>query len=258
MNHGPPQSDPSKLSSRDGQGPQSQSEGSWHWLSRLHRSREPELESLNRALVAGLMLEVMLENPRLEEEPVSRRTHLKACLRSVLASQLAGRIPLASFQSLAQGLDRWFELFYPVLADAELSGHSAALARVSPSPGGIHLREDLFHECLERTPGILPKRRHRKFDQEKLLHFLESTKGEWFRLRDFEEHFQVDRKTAWEYAQKLLQIGLLIHNQGQSSAVRYRVAPQFLQSVWIAPADHAGQPVPSTPIYPDWKLPITR
>ncbi|MEJ2069157.1 MAG: hypothetical protein P8X58_01905, partial [Syntrophobacterales bacterium] len=74
--------------------------------------------------------------------------------------------------------------------------------------------------------------------------FLECTAGKWFRLRDFEEHFQMDRKTAWEYAQKLLHAGLLVHNQGHSSAVRYRVEPRFLQPGWASPADHSGPPVP--------------
>ena len=58
------------------------------------------------------------------------------------------------------------------------------------------------------------------------------SRGAGFRLRDFEGHFQVDRKTAWEYVQKLLQAGLLVHNQGHSSAVRYQVAPRFLEPAW--------------------------
>lgn len=253
MSYGLNPSNTSQLTAAgDGQGSKAQAGTSWAWLTRLHWSREPELASLNRALVAGLMLEVILENPRLGEEPDSRRHRLKACLRSVMASQLAGHIPLASFQSLVQRMDHWFEEFYPVLAEAGSFSHSSALAMVAPSPGGVPLRQDLFTECLERTPGLIPKRRHRKFDQEKLLNFLESTKGTWFRLRDFEDHFQVDRKTAWEYAQKLLQVGLLVHNQGHSSAVRYRVAPRFLKPPWATPADHAGQPVPSNVLYQDW------
>jgi len=196
-------------------------------------------------LVVGLMLEVILENPRLAEGPASRRHQVKACLRSNLASQLAGRIPLASFQSLVQGLDRWFEMFYPVLAEAGLFKRSASLTKVASTPVICSLREDLFRKCLENNPGLLPKRRHRKCDPEKLRNFLESTEGEWFRLRDFEEHFQMDRKTAWEYAQKLLQAGLLVHNQGHSSAVRYRIEPRFLQLGWASPADHAGPSIPA-------------
>ena len=171
---------------------------SGHWLTRLSGSAHPELDSLNRTLVAGLMLEVMLEIPRLAEEPGSRGHRLKACLSTTLASHLAGHMSLASFHSLAQGLDHWFEVIFPVLANSGLRGHHAAPARLPAAAGGCPLREDLFSECLERTPGLLPRRRHRKLDPEKLRHFLESTGGNWFRLRDFEEHFQVDRKTSWE------------------------------------------------------------
>jgi len=243
MMHGPNQSEAAKVRSEDDQSLNIQAGGVWDWLASLPCSKEPELDSLNRALVLGLMLEVILENPRRVEEPGFRRLQHKACFRSILASQLAGRISLATFQSLAQGLDRWFEVLYPVLANTGLSGHSSpTLTRVAPSTGGCPLREDLFSECLEGTPGLLPKRRHRKFDREKLRRFLESTRGEWFRLQDFEEYFDVDRKTAWEYAHKLLQAGLLVHNQGQSSAVRYRVAPRFLQPDWDPPADQPAVP----------------
>jgi hypothetical protein len=252
MNHGLPQSPSSRVMSEDGQSSKPQAGGFWDWLTRLPYSQKPELDSLNRALMLGLIMEVMLENPRLQEEPGFRRHRLKACLRSFLASQLAGRISLASFQSLAQGMDRWFEVLYPVLADANLAGHSSsALAPAASSSGGCPLQEDLFCECLERTPGLLPKRRHRKFDREKLQSFLESTKGEWFRLQDFEAYFHVDRKTAWEYAQKLLQVGLLVHNQGQSSAVRYRVAPRFLKSAWGLQPTTSGKLSRATPPYPE-------
>ena len=242
MNHGLHNSLTPRPKNGDRAGSQPQAAGSWHWLTRLNSSQEPELDSLNRALVAGLMLEVMLENPTWGEEAGSRRHRLKACLRSTLASHLAGRIPLASFHSLAQGLDHWFEVFYPLLADADLAGNSSPSTRRSPRLVGCPLREDLFRDCLEKTPGLLPRRRHRKFDRERLQHFLESTGGDWFRLRDFEEHFRVDRKTAWEYARKLLQAGLLVHNQGHSSAVRYRLAPHFLKTTTVPLTAQAGQP----------------
>ena len=243
-------------SSQDWSGAKPQAGVSRHWLARLPGSSERELDSLNRALVAGLMLEVLLENPRLAEEPGSQGHRLKACLRTTLASHLAGHISLASFHSLAQGLDHWFEVVYPVLANAGLTGHHANPVPVPAATGVCPLREDLFAECLERTPGLLPRRRHRKLDPEKLRHFLENTGGKWFRLRDFEEHFQVDRKTAWEYVQKLQQAGLLVHNQGNSSAVRYQVASCFLQAAWTPPADHTGKSVPSGHLQAHWRVPF--
>lgn len=216
-------------------------------------------DRLNRALVAGLMLEVMLENPRLVEEAGSRAHHFKACLRSTLASHLAGRIPLSSFHSLAQGLDRWFEVFYPLLARAALGRHRPPLlAPSTPLKRESLLREDLLGECLEKTPGLLPRRRHRKLDRAKLYKFLEHTGGGWFRLRDFEEHFQVDRKTAWEYVKKLLQAGLLVHNQGHSSAVRYRVASCFLEVSGKSQVNQAAPPGPKPAPSVGWSMPLFR
>jgi|UniRef100_A0A7V6A5P4 hypothetical protein len=211
-------------------------DGSRHWPSRWP-SGPAELDALNRALVTGLVLEAMLENPRLKEEPGFQGHRLKACLRSTLASQLAGHMSLASFHNLAQGLEHWFEVVFPLLANVGLAGRPGAPARLSPAGEAKIIDEVLLRACLERTPGLLPQRRHRKLDQEKLRSFLEGTRGTWFCLRDFEEYFQIGRKTAWEYVQKMLQAGLLLHNHGHSSAVRYRIAPRFLKPAKSSPAD---------------------
>ena len=245
-------------------GPQSLSTQSWsatlpadhtrHWLTRLTNASGPELDSLNRTLVAGLLLEVMLENPRVAGEPGSRGQKLKACLGTTLASQLAGHISLASFHRMAHGMDHWFEIMYPLLANAGLAGSdTAAPVPLPDTTKSCAIREDLFNQCLESIPGLLPKRRHRKLNPEKLRSFLEGTGGGWFRLRDFEEHFLVERKTAWEYVQKLLQAGLLVHNQGHSSAVRYQVAPRFLKPAWASSGSRPESSCTDTRhLHPDW------
>jgi len=227
--------------SRDWSGPHPPAAEIWPWLSRAGRpaGRDPisEVDSLNRALVAGLMLELILTKPHLLEESGSSRHLVKDSLKSTLAVQLAGHIPLASFHNLAQGLDRWFESLYPLIAGTGLGRKGTTPPSDSPSPRKSLLREDLFMACLENTPGLLPRRRHRKLSRDKLKRFLGNTGGDWFRLRDFEEYFAVDRKTAWEYAHKLLQAGLLVHNQGHSSAVRYRLGSSFLNEPGEFPGD---------------------
>jgi hypothetical protein len=246
MNRNPHNSLAARDNHRDWSSPQLPGVHPRHWLIRFNCAADPELDSLNRALVAGLMLEVMLENPTLVEEPGSGCHRLKAYLRKTLAVHLAGRIPLASFHSLAQGVDHWFAVFYPLLADAGLAHAPSTPVPASRSSSSCSLKEDLFSEALAMTPGLIPQRRHRKLDREKLQKFFESTGGKWFRLRDFETHFGMDRKTAWEYVQKLLHAGLLVHNQGHSSAVRYRVEPRFLQAGWMPPADPAGLAAPAS------------
>ncbi len=104
-----------------------------------------------------------------------------------------------------------------------------ALREAAPEPWGRPvLQEELLEIWLGRLTAVLPHRSHRKLNEAKLLNFLEITRGGWFRLKDFEIHFGVDRKTAWEYLQKFLETGLLCHNLGRSTAVRYCLNPRFL------------------------------
>jgi len=201
-------------------------------------------DTWDRALMAGLMLEVLLGGPPLNGGSESQRLQLKTWVKSTLAAQLAGRLPLASFNRLARGLDRWFEVLYPILAGCgEGAWREAVVDSPESSPEGV-VRKDMLHRFLVENPGLLPRRRHRKLDQEKLCAFLEATGGAWFRLRDFEAFFRVDRKTAWEYVQKLLHAGLLLHNQGHSTAVRYRLAPAFVHNSTKVPGEEAAYPFP--------------
>ena len=196
-----------------------ETQGARNWLGE---------EKLSRALVAGLMLEVILSPPPLPEEPRARRSQMKLRLKNTLVSRLAGHIPLNSFRDLAQNLDQWFDFFYPLITPQGLLSRSCQdLERDRKAPPREALREDFLMESLQQLNGLLPTRRHRKLDRYRLFEFLRSTGGEWFRLKDFEQFFGIDRKTAWEYIQKLLQAELLIHNQARSAAVRYRLAPKF-------------------------------
>jgi hypothetical protein len=197
------------------------------WFGQADRRAGAEKEALNRALVAGLMLEVILAQPALPEDPEGRRGQVKARLKTALVTRLAGHIPLHSFRDLAQNLDHWFDFFYPLLTPhCSLSGTCRDRGMTPPIPGPA-LREDLLMDCLEQMNGLLPRRRHRKLDPPRLVEFWRRTGGGWFRLKDFEQFFHSDRKTAWEYIQKFLHAGLLEHNQGRSAAVRYRLSPRF-------------------------------
>ncbi len=69
---------------------------------------------------------------------------------------------------------------------------------------------------------LLPVRSHSKITRPKLTRFVWDWRS-WFRVKDFEDYFGVDRKTAWEYLQKFLDADLLTHNQEKSSRARYRV-----------------------------------
>ncbi|MFZ5453336.1 MAG: hypothetical protein ACOZF2_15870 [Thermodesulfobacteriota bacterium] len=193
-------------------------------------------ERLDRALVAGLMLDAALETSPLPPDPQTRSRVLKNRVCEALLTHLAGRITLDRFRDLIHNLDRSFSYYFPLLSSLLTSGAPGpGYSRPSPPAAGdafpasrAVVRERLGAK-LVRLQGILPHRPQRKLTGPKLQEFLERTGGAWFRLRDFQEHFQVDRKTAWEYVQKFLQAGLLVHNQGRAAAVRYSLADKFLK-----------------------------
>lgn len=203
--------------------------------------REPDVkgfgtqEKLDRALVTGLMLEVILETSSLAVDPQTLRHLVKTRLKDCLAVNLAGRVTLDRFRHLLRRVDVWFPLYYPLTAAGSPMAPAAPQVQDAPAPAAPVLpprrvlREDRLQAWLEEEGrGLLPHRPHRRLNQDGLWEFLERTQGGWFRLLEFARHFGVDRKTAWEYFQKFLQAGLLRHNRGRSAAVRYALSTRFL------------------------------
>jgi hypothetical protein len=213
-------------------------------------------EKLDRALVAGLILEVVLDQPNLPNSNKARQRLVKSRIQDYLVQHLAGRVSLDRFRTLAQNLDGWFDFYYPLL----VSESQAAAASFSPviygarepqaayslkepkSDGlgnktGTDAATPIHHACLdelldnwlEEAKTDIPHRSHRKLTPGKLRKFLRQSGGRWFRLRDFERFVQMDRKTAWDYLQQFLHTGLLCHNRKNSAAVRYCLAPSFLK-----------------------------
>jgi len=191
-----------------------------------------EDEKLDRGLVAGLLLEVVLDTPGGPQDSPSRRTLVKTRLKHTLVSHLAGAVTLDRFRTLMNHLDHWFTLYYPLLSRA---GQPPAALVGEPneplfpsSPSVRVLRDETLENWRQNTPGLLPSRRPLKLSWGKLKGFLEATRGGWFGVKDFARHLALDRKTAWEYLQKLRAAGLLQHNQAQSAAARYCLASRFL------------------------------
>jgi hypothetical protein len=194
-------------------------------------------EKLDRALVTGLMLEVILETSSLPVDPQTLRHLVKTRLKDSLAVNLAGRVTLDRFRHLLRRVDIWFPLYYPLTSAGSPKAPAPAAAWVQAAPGPAAavtpsrrvLREDRLRAWLqEEGRGLLPHRPHRKLNQDRLWEFLGRTQGGGFRLLDFARHFGVDRKTAWEYLHKFLQAGLLRHNRRRSAAVRYALGTRFL------------------------------
>jgi hypothetical protein len=206
-------------------------------LQWVPKGQGTEEERLDRALVTGLMLEVIIETSALQGDPHSRRNLVKTRLKNIMVTHLAGRVTLQRFHHLLREVDHCFPQYYPLITSnaTQVPGPIAIeipenLSRTAPvAPTHRVLREDVLKAWLEaEIRKLLPQRSHRKLGVKSLLDFLQRTQGSWFRLKDFELHFRVDRKTAWEYLQKFLSAGLLRHNQERSAAVRYALATRFL------------------------------
>jgi len=204
------------------------------WTPKSHGVEE---QRLDRALVTGLMLEVILETSSLQTTPHIHRNLVKTRLKNIMVTHLAGRVTLERFHHLLRELDHCFPQYYPLITSGspqtpvQTTGKPAeiSLPTASTPPARRILREDLLKDWLEtEVRKFLPQRPHRKLGGKRLLDFLLQTRGGWFRLKDFERHFGVDRKTAWEYLQKFLSAGLLCHNHQRSAAVRYALAARFL------------------------------
>jgi len=206
-----------------------QKTGVWQKDQKDLRTQE---EKLDRALVTGLMLEVILETSTFPVDPQTLRHLVKTRLKDSLAVNLAGRITLDRFRHLLSKVDIWFPLYYPLTTAGAPEGGALAAAQVPAAaalPARRVLREDRLRAWLqEEGRGLLPHRPHRKLNQDRLWEFLSRSQGGWFRLIDFTRHFGVDRKTAWEYLHKFLHAGLLRHNRRRSAAVRYALETRFL------------------------------
>jgi hypothetical protein len=199
------------------------------------RDLRTQAEKLDRALVTGLMLEVILETSSLPVDPQTLRHLVKNRLKDSLAADLAGRVTLDRFRHLLSQVDVWFPLYYPLTTAGSAKARAVTQVQAIPTPVAAAsptrrgLRMDRLNSWLqEEGRGLLPHRPHRKFNQDKLWEFLGRTQGGWFRLLDFTRYFGVDRKTAWEYLRKFLQAGLLRHNRARSAAVRYALETRFL------------------------------
>lgn len=212
--------------------------GSRYWLL-------PEGDELERAMVAGLMLEVAVETSAWLGDPLGRRHLIKSRLRDSLLAQLAGRITLDRFRGLVRRLDLWFPFYYPLMPAPSIPAkedYSSFLPGWPRSPGGTRpdgltpdfsptpVRPRCLKGWLEQAGGkILPRRPQRKLHPQGLQEFLQRTRGQWFRVKELALDFDIDGKTAWEYLQKLAEAGLLVHNSRRSAAVRYRLADSFLK-----------------------------
>lgn len=202
---------------------------------------------LARALVAGLMLDVVLEAPARLTDPDCRRRHVKSRLTQSVVGQLSGYITLDRFRLLMRHLEYWFQFYYPLMPPPPPTEERPRLRAKFSAPASAARPQSLVRRNFvknwlrQAATEILPSRPQRKIHPDGLEDFLQQTQVYWFQVKDFAQYFKIDRKTAWEYLQRFQEARLLVHNGGRSAAARYRLADNFLAVSVSALEQHLAQ-----------------
>ena len=183
----------------------------------------PPGSGLDTTLVAGMFFEVMKDASRLPAGPRERVSFVRKKAKDYLVTRLAGQITLSQFYRLLNLIEEKVEYYFEHLTADWLGAPRRREAPGRPEPGAIE--GEALRQALARL--ALPLKGNRKLSPETLWDFFSRNGGAWFRLLDFEAHFQVNKKTAWTYLNLLLTAGLLEHNGEKANKVRYSLAPPF-------------------------------
>ncbi len=194
----------------------------------------PPGHGLDTTLVAGMFFQVVLEASRLPSGSQERVSFIRKRAKDYLVTQLAGQITLSQFYRLLNLIEEEAGLYF---ARQDWSGEKSGLRETREVPMPPPLPEPVQGEALRQALAKipLPMKGRRKLTPETLWDFLRETEARWFRLLDFEARFQVNKKTAWNYLNLLLQEGVLVHNGEKANRVRYALAGLFQANPANAP-----------------------
>jgi hypothetical protein len=184
----------------------------------------PPRSGLDTTLVAGMFFEVMQDAAALPAGSRERVSFVRQRAKDYLVTRLAGQITLSQFYRLLNLIEEKVGYYFEHLTGDWLGAPRAQKAAALPEPAA-----EIDGEALRLAiAGLsLTLKGKRKLTPETLEDFLVHSRGGWFRLLDFEQHFQVNKKTAWIYLNLLLRANLLEHNGEKANRVRYILAAPF-------------------------------
>lgn len=185
----------------------------------------PRNQTLDTILVAGMFFQVLREAENLPASTPERVSFIRRQAKSYLATRLAGQITLTQFFRLLDLIEENVQSYFEEVRDGWVATKAPLSAAPAPPPPQEVIRSEALQQALKALPLMTKGRR--KLTSEALEKFLSQTQGAWFRLLDFEEHFQVNKKTAWAYLNQLVEAGILEHNGEKANKVRYMVASPF-------------------------------
>jgi len=185
--------------------------------------QRPPGRGLDTTLVAGMFFEVLMDAAQLPAGPRERVSFVRQKAKDYLVNRLAGQITLSQFYRLLNLIEEKVGYYFEHLADDWTGGPRPPKA--APAPEAEAIDRESLRQALARLS--LPAGSRRKLTSGTLEDFFRRTGGRWFKLLDFEAHFQVNKKTAWSYLNLLLTEGVLEHNGEKANRVRYALAPAF-------------------------------
>jgi hypothetical protein len=187
-------------------------------------SQPPRGSGLETTLVAGMFFEVLLDASRLPAGRRERVSFVRKRAKDYLVNHLSGQITLSQFYRLLNLIEELVEHYFEHLTD-DWTALPRDREAAAPPPEPQAIDGEALRRALAGLP--LPLKGRRKISFETLWDFLRRSGGCWFRLLDFEEHFGINKKTAWSYLNLLQKEGVLEHNGEKANRVRYAVAPAF-------------------------------
>ncbi len=186
--------------------------------------QRPQGSGLDTTLVAGMFFEVLLDAARLPAGRRERVSFVRKRAKDYLVNRLAGQITLSQFYRLLNLIEEQVGHYFEHLTD-DWTAPPRDREAAAPSPELEAIDGEALRRALSRLS--LPLEGKRKLTFETLWDFLRRSGGRWFRLLDFEEHFRINKKTAWGYLNLLQKEGVLEHNGEKANRVRYALAPAF-------------------------------
>ncbi|MBM4284561.1 MAG: hypothetical protein FJ128_04835 [Deltaproteobacteria bacterium] len=202
---------------------------------------------LDATLVAGMFFQVLLQAEELPVGPSDRVSFIRTKAKEYLVDHLSGQISLSQFFRLLDLIEENAHRFFSQARRGWLAPPAQGGRTAAPSSGDEDVRGDELVRALENLP--ITRKGRRKLTTTGLQDFLRQSAGAWFRLRDFEERFGVNKKTAWIYLDLLLKQGILEHNGERANRVRYTLAGRFRRTGALPPAEahfHQEQAGPPT------------
>jgi len=181
--------------------------------------------TLDTTLVAGMFFQVLVEAEQLPANTLERVSYVRKQAKNYLVNRLAGQISLTQFFRLLNLIDQYVQNYFSNLRGAWIRPPIEALSQAAPFPATGAIDTESLRQALAHFPRESTGRR--KLNRERLLKFLLDTGGGWFKLLDFENFFQVNKKTAWAYLNRLLEEGVLTHNGEKANKVRYTLNSRF-------------------------------